>query len=211
MAKQLPRNVVFDVGNVLLSWDTRALLREHLPAGLDQDHFRREIFEHSDWVDLDRGTLDEEQALLNFRRRTGAPLDLVQRLVHASKAQLTPMPESLAFLEELHRAGVSLYVLSNMSHATWDYLRPRHDWWNRFHGIVISAQLQLVKPDPAIYRHLLQKWSLDPAETVFFDDRAENIRGARDSGLQAHLFDRCAPARTLVLDGRWRLPAPPAE
>lgn len=203
---RLPRNVVFDVGNVLLSWDTRALLREHLPPGHDPERFRREIFEHRDWIDLDRGTLDEEEALLNFRARTGAPPDLVARLVHASKAQLTPMPESLAFLEELHRAGVALYVLSNMSHGTWEYLEPRHDWWRRFHGIVISAQIQLVKPDLAIYRHLIDKWSLDARETVFFDDRPENVAGARAAGLQAHLFERCAPARALVLDGRWRLP-----
>lgn len=204
MAKRLPQNVVFDVGNVLLSWDTRALLREHLPAGADHEKFRTSIFDHSDWVDLDRGTLEESEALLRFRERTGAPLELLQRLVHASKSSLTEMPESLAFLEELHRAGVPLYVLSNMSHATWDYLEPRHSWWSRFRGIVISAQVRLVKPDLAIYRHLLDQWRLDPAETVFFDDRSENIAGARTAGLQAHLFTQCAPARALVLEGRWK-------
>lgn len=205
MPKLLPRNVVFDVGNVLLSWDTRALLREHLPSGLDADRFRREIFEHADWIELDRGTLDEEQALLNFRARTGAPVELLQLLVHASKAQLAPMAESLAFLEELHRANVALYVLSNMSHGTWEYLEPRHDFWRRFTGILISAQVQMVKPDLAIYRHLLDQWKLDAAETVFFDDRPENIAGARQVGIQAHLFERCAPARALVLEGRWKV------
>ncbi len=205
MAAKLPRNVVFDVGNVLLSWNPGALVRDHLPTGSDADHFRRSIFDHSDWVDLDRGTLDEADALLRFRERTGAPLDLLTRLVHASKTSLTPMPESLAFLEELHRAGVALYCLSNMSHDTWDYLRPRHDFWSRFAGIVISAQVRLVKPDAAIYRHLLSQFALDPKQTVFFDDRRDNIDGARAEGIQAHLFDHAAPARALVLEGRWRV------
>lgn len=205
MAAKLPRNVVFDVGNVLLAWDTHALLREHLPPGSDAEPFRSGMFGHPDWVELDRGTLDEAEALLRFRERTGAPLELVQRLVHASKASLSPMRESLAFLEELHRAGVGLYVLSNMSHATWEYLQPRHDFWRRFHGIVISAQVRLVKPDPAIYRHLLAAFSLEPAATVFFDDRAENVASAREVGLQAHLFERAAPARELVIEGRWRV------
>jgi putative hydrolase of the HAD superfamily len=206
MAKKLPKSVVFDVGNVLLSWDTRALLREHLPAGADLERYRLAMFDHADWIDLDRGTLDEEEALLRFRERTGAPVELLQRLVGASKSSLAPMPESLAFLEELHRGGaVGLYVLSNMSHATWDYLRPRHDFWRRFQGIVISAQVRLVKPDPAIYRHLLEQFALDPAETVFFDDRPENIAGAKSVGLQAHQFDHAATARTLVLEGRWKV------
>lgn len=206
MAKKLPKSVVFDVGNVLLSWDTRSLLREHLPAGVDVELYRTAIFDHADWIDLDRGTLDEEEALLRFRERTGAPVELLQRLVHASKASLAPMPESLAFLEELHRGGgVGLYVLSNMSHATWDYLRPRHDFWRRFQGIVISAQVRLVKPDPAIYRHLLEQFALDPADTVFFDDRPENVVGAKSVGLQAHQFDHAATARALVLEGRWKV------
>jgi putative hydrolase of the HAD superfamily len=209
MARKLPKSVVFDVGNVLLSWDTRSLLREHLPAGVDPEPYRTSIFDHPDWIDLDRGTLDEEEALLRFRERTGAPVELLQRLVHASKASLTPMPESVAFLEELHRGGdVGLYVLSNMSHATWDYLKPRHDFWRRFQGIVISAQVRLVKPDPAIYRHLLEQWRLDAGETVFLDDRPENVAGARAVGLQAHLFERPAQARALVIEGRWKLPPP---
>lgn len=205
MAAKLPRNVVFDVGNVLLSWNPAALVRDHLPAGGDAEQFRRSIFDHADWVDLDRGTLDEADALLRFRERTGAPLELLSRLVHAAKTSLTPMAESLAFLEELHRAGVALYVLSNMSHDTWDYLRPRHDFWARFAGIVISAQLRLVKPDAAIYRHLLTQYALDPKQTVFFDDRPENVAGARAEGIQAHLFERAAPARALVVEGRWKV------
>ncbi len=203
MAAKLPRNVVFDVGNVLLSWDPAAILRDHLPTGADAHRFRRELFDHADWIELDRGTLDEEEAILRFQGRTGAPLELVQRLVHASKSALTPMAESLALLEELHRGSVDLYCLSNMSHGTWDYLRPRHDFWSRFKGIVISAQLRLVKPDLAIYRHLVDAFSLVPSQTVFFDDRPDNVEGARRAGLRAFLFDGAARARALLLEGNW--------
>lgn len=192
------------MGNVLLAWDTKKLLREHLPAGHDHDLFLREMFEHHDWIELDRGTLDEEDAILNFVRRTNASADLVRRLVHASKSALTPMPESLALLEELHRLDVRLYCLSNMSHGTWEYLEPRHDFWRRFTGIVISAQVRLVKPDVAIYRHLLETFALDPAETVFLDDRLENVAGARLAGIRAHHFDHAAAVRARLFDGGWR-------
>ena len=116
---KLPGAVVFDVGNVLLSWDPHAILREHLPAGADHGHFLRDVFAHPDWIELDRGTLDEGEALLRFATRTGATPELVRRLVDASKTSLAPMPDSLALLEELRRIGATrLYVLSNMSHAT---------------------------------------------------------------------------------------------
>ena len=70
---------------------------------------------------------------------------------------------------------------------------------------MISAQVRLVKPDPAIYRHLLEQFALDPTETVFFDDRPENVAGARAAGLQAHQFDHAATARALVIEGRWKV------
>lgn len=200
---KLPKNVVFDVGNVLLSWDPRAILRDHLAPAVDHDFYRREIFDHPDWVDLDRGTLEEEEAILRFAERTGAPLDLLHRLVQASKSSLTPMPESLTLLEELHRGGVGLYVLSNMSHGTWEFLQPRHDFWSRFKGIVISAHVRLVKPDAAIYRHLLDAYSLDAGETVFMDDKPENVEGSRAAGLPAFVFEGATKARERIFGGGW--------
>lgn len=201
----LPKSVVFDVGNVLLSWDPHAILREHLPAAADHGHFLRNVFSHEDWVDLDRGTLDEEDAILRFVARSGASPELVRRVVHASKTSLTPMAESLALLEELRRTGeTKLYVLSNMSHTTWEYLAPRHEFWKGFDGLVISAQIRMVKPDPAIYRHLLATFSLDPAQTVFFDDRPDNVAGARAESIRAFLFDGAAKARARLFDGSWR-------
>ena len=202
---KLPGAVVFDVGNVLLSWDPHAILREHLPAGADHGHFLRDVFAHPDWIELDRGTLDESEALLRFATRTGATPELVRRLVDASKTSLAPMPDSLALLEELRRTGATrLYVLSNMSHATWEYLEPRHDFWKGFDGLVISARIGMVKPEPGIYRHLLSTFGLAPEETVFFDDRADNVAGARAERIRSFVYEGAAKARARLFDGAWR-------
>ena len=210
-APPLPKNIVFDVGNVLLSWDPGKILDEHLPASADRKTWLDDIFTHPDWVELDRGTLDEEDAILGFAARTGASADLIRRIVHSSKTSLAPMQDSLALLEELHRefqrepkGGPRLFVLSNMSRTTWEYLSPRHDFWRRFEGIVISAQLRLVKPDRAIYQHLLKQWSLDPAQTLFMDDRPENVEAARALGIKSFVFTTAADARARLHDGRWR-------
>lgn len=129
----------------------------------------------------------------------------MRRLVDASKTSLAPMPDSLALLEELRRTGATkLYVLSNMSHATWEYLEPRHDFWKGFDGLVISARIGMVKPEPGIYRHLLSTFGLAPEETVFFDDRADNVAGARAERIRSFVYDGAAKARARLFDGAWR-------
>jgi putative hydrolase of the HAD superfamily len=113
------------------------------------------------------------------------------------------MPDSLTLLEELHRQGTDLYCLSNMSHSTWEFLQPRHEFWTRFKGIVISAQVGLVKPDAAIYRHLLESHALVAAETLFLDDRPDNVDGARRAGIHSFVFESAAKARARLLGGGW--------
>jgi 2-haloacid dehalogenase len=114
------------------------------------------------------------------------------------------MPESLALLQELDERGLGHYVLSNMSTGTWDFLKPRHGFWGRFDGIVISAHVKLVKPQREIYDHLLKTWSLDPETTVFMDDRPENVEGARAAGIAAFVFTSAADARERLFGGTWR-------
>ena len=59
---------------------------------------------------------------------------------------------------------------------------------NLFEGIVVSADLHIIKPDERIYRYLLERYGLNPGETLFIDDRLENVEGARKVGIQAEVF-----------------------
>ena len=119
----------------------------------------------------------------------------MRALMQAMRESLTPHAETVALLEELAQRAVPVYCLSNMPTSTWNYLRARDDFWKRFHGIVISAHVKLLKPERAIYRYLLQTHRLVPEQTVFIDDVAANVAGAREAGIHAIEFRGAADCR----------------
>jgi putative hydrolase of the HAD superfamily len=115
-------------------------------------------------------------------------------LMQHIKDSLTPMPDSIALLDELARRGVPLYGLSNMSAPMFALLKGRHGHWDRFRGIVISGEIGLVKPEPEIFHHLARRFELIPAETVFIDDHLPNIESAGRLGFRTIHFtdaDQC--------------------
>lgn len=109
-------------------------------------------------------------------------------------------PEARALLHDIARNGVTLVLLSNASIAFGEAVR-RADWFEAFSFAVISGEEGIVKPDPEIYEILLSALAHEsggvarPGGVVFFDDREENVRGARDLGIDAHLWPRNDPDR----------------
>jgi putative hydrolase of the HAD superfamily len=182
------RNVVFDFGGVLMRWQPEAII-----AGFYADEplralVRDAVFRHPDWIDLDRGTLVESVAIERFAARMGRPAAEMHALMQHVKDSLTPLPDSIALLDELARRGVPLYGLSNMSAPMFALLKSRHAHWDRFRGIVVSGEVGLVKPDPEIFHHLAKRYDLNPAETVFIDDHLPNIESARQLGFRTIHF-----------------------
>jgi putative hydrolase of the HAD superfamily len=184
------RNVVFDAGGVLLRWDPPAVIARLHPDPGQQAMIRRQIFEHQDWLEFDRGTYDEAAAADHFARLSGLTAAETRLLIRATREALEPIPGTVALLEDLAAAGVHLYLLSNMPVSTFEYLRTRHPFFDHFRDLVISGAILLVKPEPAIYQHLVEKTGIVPAESVFIDDLLKNVVAARECGLHAiHFHD----------------------
>jgi HAD superfamily hydrolase (TIGR01509 family) len=169
----------------------RGLLRRHPSRALVRDA----VIRHPDWIDLDRGTLSESVAIERFAARMGRPAAEMRALMQHIKDSLTPLPDSIALLNELAQRGVPLYGLSNMSAPMFALLKSRHDHWDRFRGIVVSGEVGLVKPDPEIFHHLAQRYDLIPAETVFIDDHLPNIESAGRLGFRTIHFANAAQCR----------------
>lgn len=109
-------------------------------------------------------------------------------------------------LRELRASGLPLYALSNWSAETWPRARGRFDFWDCFEGIVISGQIELAKPDAAIFEHLIDRYTLERSSTLFIDDSMPNVSAARAVGLQALHFTSVPKLRsdlsTLGVDRR---------
>jgi HAD superfamily hydrolase (TIGR01509 family) len=194
-ASPAPRNVIFDVGNVLLAWNPEGLLREQLQPDQDVDLYLRSIFSHQTWSDLDEGLLEEEAGNELFAERVGAPVDEIRKLILASKASLKLMPESEALMDDLIHRGSRLYSLTNMSRGTFSFVQGRFGFWKKFLGIVVSAYVRMIKPNPEIYQHLLKTYRLDASDCLFIDDRAQNVVAAQSVGMAAIQFHNADQVR----------------
>lgn len=191
------RNVVFDVGGVLLQWDPPAVIARLHPDPAVQATIRRQMFEHDDWLEFDRGTYDEREAADHFANLTGLTPAETLALIRATRESLRPIPGTVKLTDDLAAAGVHLYVLSNMPVSTFEYLSGRDRFFERFRHRVISGAILLVKPEPAIYKHLVEETGIVPAESVFIDDLLKNVIAARECGLHAIQFtspDACRAA-----------------
>ncbi len=182
------KNIVFDVGNVLITWNPKKLLQEIFPARDDIDTMLQKIYKDGFWIDLNAGKYTEEEAIkkhhshLNFTQA-----ELTELMLHTKKS-LTVLQDSITLVERLHKAGYPLYVLTDNTIEIMQYLKQRYDFWRFFRGIVNSAEVGHLKPSPIIYQALLSNYKIKPEETVFFDDVLANVEGAKAMKMHAFQF-----------------------
>jgi putative hydrolase of the HAD superfamily len=182
------RNVIFDLGGVLLDWNPDKILQSFYSDPALRTLFKGELFLHPEWRAHNRGTLREAELIESVRRRTGRPAAEVSALLHAVRESLVTKPDTVALLRSLHRRGIPLYCLSDMPVSVYAHVRLRHEFWDAFSGIIISGEVKMMKPEREVFEHLLTRFKLDPRQTVFIDDLPLNIEGARAVGLHAIQF-----------------------
>ena len=185
-------NVVFDIGNVLVRWSPVTIMRRALPDHGDADELARRFFGHPLWRELNRGRFSERVAQAHYARELDMTPAHVASVFHHVKDSQELVPGTAALLPRLQRAGYPLFSLTDNVHEIVAYLRQRYDFWRYFQGVVVSAELDLLKPEPAIFRHLLDEHALQPAQTVFIDDLPGNVAGARAQGMCAIQFHDAA-------------------
>ncbi|MDB6101179.1 MAG: HAD-superfamily hydrolase, subfamily variant 3 [Gammaproteobacteria bacterium] len=182
------KNVIFDLGGVVIEWNPDRILAGYYADPEMRTIMKTALFLHPDWLQLDRGTLNEADLLVRAAGRTGRPATELSGLLDAIRESLHAKAETVALLEKLSARNVPLYCLSNMSSDIFAYLRGRHSFWGVFRGIVISGDIQMVKPEREIFEFLLQRYGLVAAQTVFVDDNVPNIEAAREVGIHPVWF-----------------------
>ena len=182
------KNVIFDAGGVLLEWNPPRIVAELYPDPAVQASIREFIFDHPDWHEYDRGALTESAASEHFAKLSGRSPDEVLKLLRITAESLRPIEGTIQLLEELDAGGIHLYLLSNMPEATFNILIGRHGFFRHFKHLVISGKILMLKPEPAIYKHLVETTGIVPAQSLFIDDLLRNVVAAREAGLKAIQF-----------------------
>lgn len=183
------KTIVFDMGRVLIHWSGDMLMEKYALSDADRAALNEVVFSSIHWVQLDRGSITEDQALEVFCSRLPCHLhEIARELVCFWWQQpLRPIAGMDDLIRELKGNGYRIYVLSNAGLPLRQYW-PRLPGADCFDGVVVSAEEKLLKPQPEIFRVLLNRYDLNPGECVFIDDSLANAEGAVYCGMQAICF-----------------------
>lgn len=182
------RNIVFDMGNVLIRFDRDYFISRLGIEGEDKELLKREVFLSLEWARMDRGSMTDAEAAVSVCRRLPEHLhDAAQKLVSMWDRPILPIEGMYELIEELKANGYGIYLLSNASYRQHDYW-PRIEASRFFDGTLISADEKVVKPQPEIYRLLLERFDLKAEECFFIDDVPANIEGAFWCGIPGAVF-----------------------
>ena len=179
------KNVVFDLGRVVFAQDPAKSTAEF-----------KQFFSYVSltpmpqfWTDYDMGVLSFDQVAEELAAYRGVEPEFAREMITIAIGKQETIRPTEKLIDELKAAGYKLYVLSNMSREFIDFLRKQKVYEN-FDGDVVSCEVGIVKPMPEIYDLLLKRFNLDPAETIFIDDRKENVDAAAAKGIATFHFDR---------------------
>ena len=184
------KNVIFDIGNVLVDFRWRDLM-ETLGIGKEE----QVIFEHSVfgsrwWKELDHGVMDEQEAVENIRRDNEKYLEAFNLVWEHFDELVEPFDYALPWIEGLKSKGYQVYLLSNYPKTLFETHeeKGKFPFLSAVDGKIVSAFVKMVKPNADIYQCLLNTYQLKAEECVFIDDRPENIEGAKALGMQGIVF-----------------------
>ncbi|MEG1612164.1 MAG: HAD family phosphatase [Alistipes sp.] len=183
------KNIVFDLGGVVFARDQNKCTQEFI----DFFAFVRAPQMPKFWEEYDRGTLSFDEVKQELCRINGCSREKCDLFADLSIAKQETVAPTEQLIEQLKAAGYRLYVLSNMSKEFIAFLRQQ-SVYRHFEGEVISCEEHTVKPEPRIFEILLDRYHLDPVQTLFIDDRAANLEAAAQFGIHTQLFAHHDPA-----------------
>ncbi len=191
-----PTSVVFDVGNVLVDWNPRAFFARHIvePARLDRFLGQVATLEWHLQHDAGRPFAETSAELIARYPDEAAAIRLWGERFDEQIGAV--IPGMAAIVADLDTRAVPLFALTNFSHEFWPPFRVREAaLFAPFRDILVSGEVRLIKPDPAIYALALERFGLAPGEALFVDDRADNVAAGERAGFVGHRFEDAGTLR----------------
>ncbi len=190
-----PTAVIFDLGGVCIEWDPRRLYRTLLADDAAVDAFLTEVA-FLKWNHLQDAGRPFAEAVAELSGRYPHHAELIAAYPERFTETLgDPIAGTVELIGELKEAGTRLLALTNWSAELFHHGRAKMPFLDGFEAVVVSGELRLAKPDPRIFRHIVERYQLDPAATVFVDDSARNVDAAARVGLDAIRFTDPAALR----------------
>ena len=192
------KNIIFDIGNVLMKFDYHPFIKELLKDEDKIEHVNNALWHTGYWNDMDRG----EDTNVIFNKMLEAEPDYADeiRLTFDNVGDcIKHCDYAIPWIKELRSRGFRIYYLSNYATHTMDANRQALDFLPYMDGGIFSCYERIIKPDPEIFKLMMKRFSLRPEECVFLDGNPNNVKAAREQGINAVQFTDYDQAR-LELD-----------
>ncbi len=180
------RNIVFDLGNVLISFKPSEYLKNHNYPEDKTNIILKDIFFSPEWLLLDNGTIELNEAIESIEKRSPLKRAEIVSVFNERPGIMFPLEDNVKMLPELRKEGFRLYYLSNFPIDTFSEIKNSYSFFKYFDGGIISAEVKHSKPDPEIYMIFLKKYNLDPGESLFVDDTEINVTTAESLGMKGY-------------------------
>lgn len=180
--------VVFDIGNVLTDFAWEGFLKA---KGYDDEMIKRiarATVESDDWVEYDKGNLTNDEIVERFVENDPEIGDDLKNAFQNIDGIILKREKTIPWIRALKAAGYKVLYLSNFSKQALEGCPDAMAFLEETDGGILSYRDHVVKPDPAIYHLLEERYDLTPAKTVFIDDTPVNIEAARNLGWKGIIY-----------------------
>ncbi|MCR5273447.1 MAG: HAD family phosphatase [Lachnospiraceae bacterium] len=183
------KNIVFDVGNVLVEWNPEKVMREQGMTEEEIKEFDEKIFKTGIWDKSDEGILTKAEFVKSMTDVMPGCKEKIESFFENIRGALTVFDYTENLIKKCKEAGFNVYILSNYSEWAYDQTR---DYALSFlplvDGALFSYAVKLIKPDDKIYEELLKMFSINSGESIFLDDRIDNVEAAKRNGINSFVF-----------------------
>ena len=190
--------IIFDIGNVLVDFRWKEFIEEHGYTGDIADRIARASVLDPDWREYDLGILNEEEIIDKFVENDPGIEKELRKTYRSLTGLLKQADYAKPWIRELKSQGYKVLYLSNFSLKADTDCAKELDFIPLTDGGILSYKEKLIKPDPAIYELLTERYVLVPQECLFFDDTPVNVEAARKHGYKAYVFPGYEAAREII-------------
>ena len=179
------KNIIFDVGDVLLEYRWKDMLKDY---GLPDDEAYKVgnlMFNDNLWHEFDLANMTRDEIVGQYLKNYPDYAKVMQWFMTHGELMHVKREDVWEKAQKLKEKGYGIYILSNYSQELFEKHTKDAPFISLADGVVVSYQIHITKPDEKIYRYLLDKYNLKAEESIFFDDREENTEAARKLGIEA--------------------------
>lgn len=182
------RNIVFDLGNVLISYQPEDFHLKKGDSAENTELFISDVYNSPEWQLIDKGEMSVDEAVMSIASRSCLSGSEIARIFNLREELLSAIDINIALLKQLKTARFGLYYISNFAEDMFSLLSKKYEFFTLFDGGIYSASVKILKPDPEIFRRLIKDCNLKASESLFIDDLKQNTdAAAREGFLTLHL------------------------